>query len=96
MGMTSIMTCQIICLLVIIPVAALARMYERDQNEIQVMQTHHPREMVVLPPLAACILGLCVFTLTGMELNRLSSTALIVIYGGYVYYSSIVFYGDSD
>jgi len=37
--MTSVMSCQLICLIVIIPVAALARMQAREQNEIQVMQT---------------------------------------------------------
>lgn len=39
LGMTSVMSCQLICLIVIIPVAALARMQAREQNEIQVMQT---------------------------------------------------------
>ena len=39
LGMTSVMSCQLICLIVIIPVAALARMQARDQYEIQVMQT---------------------------------------------------------
>lgn len=34
LGMTSVMSCQLICLIVIIPVAALARMHAREQNEI--------------------------------------------------------------
>jgi len=34
LGMTSVMSCQIICLILIIPIAALARMHARDQSEI--------------------------------------------------------------
>ena len=34
LGMTSVMSCQLICLIVIIPIAAMARMQARDQYEI--------------------------------------------------------------
>ena len=71
-------------------------MYVRDQDEIQVMQSHHSREMVVMPPLIVCILSLCVFLICGMELDRASSTALIAIYTGYVWYSIEIFSQDAD
>ena len=39
MGMTSVMSCQLICLIVIIPISAIVRMSAREETEIQVMQT---------------------------------------------------------
>ena len=39
LGITSVMSCQIICNLLIIPLAAIARMHTKGQSEIQVMQT---------------------------------------------------------
>lgn len=94
MGLTSVMSCQIICLLIIIPVAALGRMMERDQAEIQVLQSHHSREMVVLPPLLTCVVSLAIFMFVGMELGRVTSTLLIILYFCYVGYSIIAFSED--
>lgn len=39
LGITSIMSCQIICMILIVPIAALARMETRGESEIQVMQS---------------------------------------------------------
>ena len=39
LGMISVMSSQIICLIVIVPIAAIARMKARAQDEIQVLQT---------------------------------------------------------
>ena len=94
--MTSVMSCQLICLIVIIPIAALARMQARDQYEIQVMQTQHSRDVVVLPPLVCTVLSLIIFLYRGMDLNRSSSLLLIAIYVAYIYYSVSVFGGDAD
>ena len=52
--------------------------------------------MVVLPPLIAAILSLCIFVTKGMELDRLSATALIGVYFCYSYYSMIISAGDFD
>ena len=60
-GLTSILACQVICLILIIPVACLMRMYTRDQSEIQVMQTHHNRDIVVLPPLITSFLCMMIY-----------------------------------
>ena len=38
LGITSVMSCQIICMILIVPIAALARMETRGESEIQVMQ----------------------------------------------------------
>ena len=38
LGITSVMGCQIICMILIVPIAALARMETRSESEIQVMQ----------------------------------------------------------
>lgn len=96
LGMTSVMSCQLICLIVIIPIAAMARMQERDEYEIQVMQTYHSRDMVVLPPLICSVLSFVIFMCKRMELDRASSFSLIGIYGAYIYYSVQVFGGDAD
>ena len=96
MGMTSVMSCQLICLIVIIPIAAMARMNEREEYEIQVMQTYHSRDMVVLPPLICSVLSFVIFIAKRMELDRFSSFLLIGIYGAYIYYSVEAFGGDAD
>lgn len=37
LGLSSVLTCQVICLIVIIPLACLLRMHSREQSEIQVI-----------------------------------------------------------
>lgn len=37
LGMTAILACQVICLLLVVPLACIMRMYVRDQPEIAVM-----------------------------------------------------------
>ena len=96
LGMTSVMSCQLICLIVIIPIAAIARMYNRDEYEIQVLQTQHSRDMVVLPPLICSVLSFMIFMCQRMELDRMSSFFLIGIYGAYIFYSILTFGGDAD
>ena len=96
MGMTSVMSCQLICLVVIIPIAAMGRMHEREQYEIQVMQMHHSNNMVVLPPLICSVLSLGIFLYRRMDLDRLSAFTLIAIYIGYITYSVMVFGQDAD
>lgn len=96
LGMTSVMSCQIICLIVIIPIAAMARMHQRGENEIQVMQTQHSRDMVILPPLICSVLSFVIFVSKRMDLDRLSSLTLIAIYAVYIYYGFSAFGGDAD
>ena len=82
-----------ICLSLCIPVAAIARMEGRNEWEIQVMQSHHGRDLVVLPPLVCSILSFLIFLYLRMELDRLSSFVLILIYAGYIAYS-FMYFGD--
>ena len=82
LGMTSVMTSQIVCLSLCIPIAAIARMEGRDEWEIQVMQSHHNRNLVILPPLICCALSFLILVFVRMELDRLSSLVLILIYAG--------------
>ena len=96
LGMASVMSCQLICLIVIIPLAAICRMSSRQQLEIQVMQSHHTRDMVVLPPLICAVLSMIIFMARQMDLNRGSALLLISIYIGYIYYSVQLFGGDLD
>jgi Ca2+/Na+ antiporter len=43
LGMSSVLGCQVLCLLVIVPLACYMRMVMRDQTEIQILQAHHTR-----------------------------------------------------
>ena len=96
MGLTSVMSCQMICLSLCIPIAAIARMKVRDEWEIQVMQSHHGRDLVVLPPLICCVISFLIFLYIRMELDRLSSFVLICIYAVYITYSFMYFGADLD
>lgn len=96
LGITSVMSCQIICLILIIPLAAIARMQSRDEYEIQVMQTHHSRDIAILPALICTVVSFAVFMARKMELDRLSSLLLIAVYIGYICYNFAVFGNDED
>ena len=96
LGMTSVMSCQMICLSLCIPIAALARMEKRGEWEIQVMQSHHGRDLVVLPPLVCSVFAFLILLYVRMELDRLSSFFLILIYAGYITYSFMYFGKDLD
>ena len=61
LGITSVMSCQIICLILIVPIAAMTRMEIRGENEIQVMQSDHTRDMVILPALICTVLSFLIF-----------------------------------
>ena len=71
-------------------------MQSRDQSEIQVMQTHHSREIVVLPPFVCAVLSFCIYMFKGMELDRSSSLMLITIYLAYIAFSVVIFSQDRD
>ena len=70
------------------------RMKMRDQTEIQILQTHHTRNQVVLPPLVCSFACLVTFGFRKMELNRSSALILIAIYIGYVAFSIHEFIHD--
>lgn len=94
LGMTSVLACQVICILVVVPLACLMRMYMRAQTEIQILQSQHTRNQVVLPPIICALLCFGIFFAQKMELNRASAVALIAVYLGYVAYSVTEFYHD--
>ena len=95
LGITSVLVCQIICLIMIIPIAAMARMETRGESEIQVMQSHHTRDMVILPALICTVLSFIIFMVQKMDLNRFSAVLLVFIYFGYINYAFYAF-GDQD
>ena len=94
LGMTSVMTSQIFGLTLCIPIAAIARMEGRDEWEIQVLQTHNNRNLVVLPCLICCVLSFLILFFVRFELDRLSSLVLILIYAGYITHAFIYFGED--
>ena len=96
LGMTSVMTSIIFCFTLCIPIAAIARMETRDEWEIHVLQTHHSRNVVVLPCLIVCVLSFLILSFIRFELDRLSSLLLILIYAGYVTHAFMYFGEDED
>lgn len=52
--------------------------------------------MVVLPPLICSVLSFAIFMAKGMQLDRLSSFALISIYMAYIWFSVSAFGEDKD
>ena len=96
LGMTAVLGCQVICLILIIPIACLMRMYTREQPEIQVMQTHHDRNIVVLPPLISSVICIFIYWYRKMDLNRTTSFVLMVIYAVYLGFNIYMFYDDEN
>ena len=94
LGFTAVLTCQVFCLLVVVPLACLMRMLMRSQTEIQILQSHHTRNQVVLPPIICSFLCTGIFYFQKMELDRKSALTLVLIYTVYVTYSIINFYKD--
>lgn len=94
LGFTAVLGCQVICILVVVPLACLMRMAVRGQTEIQVLQSFHTRNQVILPPIICSVLCFTIFYLQKMDLDRKSSMALIAIYLAYVGYSISDFYYD--
>ena len=94
LGFTAVLGCQVICILVVVPLACMMRMLIRDQTEIQVLQSFHTRNQVVLPPIICSVLCSAIFYYRKMELDRKSSLALIAIYLSYVGFSISDFYYD--
>lgn len=95
-GLTAVLACQVICLILIIPIACLMRMYTREQPEIQVMQTHHNRDIVVLPPLISSILCMIIYWYRKMDLNRTTAGLLMLIYIVYLAFNIYMFSQDED
>ena len=84
LGMTSVLSCQLICLIVVIPLASFARMAQRGQTDIQIIQAQHSREIIVMPPLLIVLLSMFILLNNNMKLTRLNSTILMLIYFAYV------------
>ena len=96
LGMTAVLACQVICLILIIPIACLMRMYTREEPEIQVMQTHHNRNIVVLPPLITSVICMIIYWYRKMDLNRTTASLLLLIYLGYLGFNVYLFHTDED
>ena len=43
MALIAVLSCQILCMTFVIPMACISRMVSRNQTEIQIMQTQHSR-----------------------------------------------------
>ena len=96
LGLTSVLACQVICLILIIPIACLMRMYSREQFEIQVMQTHHNRDIIILPPLISSLLCMFIYWYRKMDLNRTTALILMLIYFIYLGFNVYMFYYEED
>ena len=94
LGFTSVLACQVFCIIAVVPLACMMRMIMRKQTEIQILQSHHTRNQVVLPPIICSALCTLIFYYRRMDLDRKSALGLILIYCTYVAYSILIFYGD--
>ena len=95
-GLTALLACQVICLILIVPVACLMRMYSHNMYEIQIMQTEHNRNAVVLPPLVVAVCTLCIFWYRKMDLNRTSAALLLLTYLTYLSFNIYMFWNDAE
>ena len=43
MATIAVLSCQILCMTLVIPVACISRMLQREQHEIKLLQSHHNR-----------------------------------------------------
>lgn len=96
LGLTSVLACQVICLILVIPIACLMRMYTREQFEIQVMQTHHSREIIIIPPLLSSLICMCIYWYRKMDINRASAVLLMLVYMIYLGFNVYMFWSDED
>ena len=83
-------------MIIIIPIACLMRMHAHDQFEIQIMQTHHSRNSIILPPLITSIIVMMIFWYREMDLNRKTAVILVIIYLLYLAFNISVFWSDED
>ena len=95
-GLTALLACQVICLILIVPIACLLRLHSHESYEIQIMQMTHTRNTVVLPPLIVMICCLGIYWYRKMDLNRTSSALLILIYVTYLAFNIYMFWGDAE
>ena len=84
MGTIAVVSCQIFCVALIIPMACLSRMLSREQYEIQIIQTHHSREDLILPVLLIVCLTLTCYLACDMHINRRTVTLFSAVYIGYL------------
>ena len=96
LGLTSVLACQVICLILVIPIACLMRMYTREQFEIQVMQTHHNRDIIIIPPLLSSLICMCIYWYRKMDINRTSAVLLMLVYMTYLGFNVYMFWSDED
>ena len=92
----SIFSCQVICLILIVPMACLARMSARSQSEIQILQPIHSNTIVVLPVLGLSFLTAVVLYWKQMALDRKSAVILLMIYISYVMFAIFCYKNESD
>lgn len=94
--MASILSCQVLCLILIVPMACLARMNSRSQNEIQILQPIHSNKLVVLPVLLLSFLTAVVLYWKKMALDRKSALILLAIYVSYFLLAIFCYKNESD
>lgn len=96
LGLISVVSCQVLCLLLVIPVACIYRMYTREQTEIQVLMTNHTRNQVVLPSLFLTLLSFFTYWACSMHLNRRAAVVLGLAYVWYMCFAWAKFKNEDE
>lgn len=87
MATIAVLSCQILCCTLVIPIACLSRMFQRSQFEIQVLQAHHTRAQLILPVMGVVMVVLAGYLHSNMHLNRKWCSVFSVVYFAYLLFS---------
>ena len=60
------------------------------------MQTHHNRDIIIVPPLISSLICMCIYWYRKMDLNRASAVLLMLVYMIYLGFNIYMFYSDED
>ena len=91
MATIAVLSCQILCLTLVVPVACLSRMLMREEFEIQVMQAHHNRGQLIVPVMILILVVFSGYIACNMHLNRKCVFLFAASYVSYIIYSCLAF-----
>ena len=91
MATIAVLSCQILCLTLVVPVACLSRMLMREEFEIQVMQAHHNRGQLIVPVMILILVVFSGYIACNMHLNRKCVLLFAASYVSYIIYSCLAF-----
>lgn len=86
MGLTSILSGIVLAFYILMPFAMIFKMLRRHSHEIQILQPIHSSHLFMLPALVVTVITLLIYWKTSMRIGKMSASALILTYIGYIVY----------